>query len=266
MSTALDPLVAIPPEEVPLRDAPLVRVIAQLRFPELLRIEQRDFIVPFQEALRGTYPVLREDQAQEMQFNLRPPGVMMEKQRIIWRFSDVEGTWRVSLASDFLALETTRYTSRHDFLTRLRTMVEAVDRHLEPKLVDRVGIRYIDRITGNNVDDIAALVRQEVRGILGTAAATHASHSVSESMFHLPGARIIARWGHLPPQATIDPAAIEPAAQKSWILDLDMFSAAPAPFDTEHIINSVQHYAERIYTLFRWAVTDEFLRRYGGTP
>lgn len=266
MSNTLDPLVAPLPMEVPLREAPLVRVIAQLRFPEILRVEQRDFIAPFQEALRDTYPVLRQEQAQEMVLDLRTTGLVSEKQRVVWRFNDVEESWRVSLASDFLALETTKYTSRLDFLTRLRAMVEAVNKHLGPKLVDRLGIRYIDRITGSDVDNIAALVRPEVRGITGTTAAEHAAHALSESLFHLPEARVLARWGQLPPGATIDPAAIEPAQQKSWILDLDMFSAAPASFDVEHILANVRLYSERIYTIFRWAVTDAFLRRYGGTP
>ncbi|RKH49448.1 TIGR04255 family protein [Corallococcus sp. AB049A] len=266
MSNAWDPLVASPPKEVPLRDAPLVRVIAQLRFPEILRVEQRDFIAPFQEALRAIYPVLRQGQAQEMLFDLHTPGVLSEKQRIVWRFSDVEDNWRVSLASDFLALETTKYTSRLDFLARLRTTVDAVAVHLAPKLIDRIGVRYIDRIIGSDVDNIAKLVHPEVRGIIGSAVATHAAHTISESLFRLSDSQVLARWGQLPPGATIDPAAIEPAKEKSWILDLDMFSTAPLPFSTEQVLSNVQRYAERIYTLFRWAVTDDFLRRYGGTP
>ncbi len=35
-------------------------------------------------------------------------------------------------------------------------------------------------------------------------------------------------------------------------------------FDVEHVVTEAQRYAERIYTLFRWAVTEEFLSRYGG--
>ena len=66
MSADLDPFVAALPAEVPLKDAPLVRVIAQIRFPEILSIEQRDFVAPFQEAIRGTYSVLRQEQAQGM--------------------------------------------------------------------------------------------------------------------------------------------------------------------------------------------------------
>ncbi len=51
MTAIDDPLVAAPPAEVPLDDAPLVRVIAQIRFPEILAVEQRDAVAPFQAAL-----------------------------------------------------------------------------------------------------------------------------------------------------------------------------------------------------------------------
>ena len=62
MSAIDNPLEAPTPEEVPLNDAPLVRVIAQLRFPEILSVEQREFVAPFQEATRSRYPVLRQEQ------------------------------------------------------------------------------------------------------------------------------------------------------------------------------------------------------------
>jgi uncharacterized protein (TIGR04255 family) len=257
-----DPLVAPTPTEVPLENAPLVRVIAQVRFPTILAIEQRDFVVPFQEAIRSTYPVLRQEQAQGVLVS--PAGVTPVKPQTAWRFADVAGHWRVSLTPEFLAVETTKYTSRVDFLARLRTVVAALDEHAEPKLIDRLGIRYIDRITGAAVDDIANLVRPEVRGITGTPVASRAAHALAETMFELDDVRMVARWGLLPPGATVDPAAIEPASDKSWILDLDMFNANPIPFSVDRVVADAKRFAERIYTFFRWAVTDDFLRRYGG--
>jgi len=262
----VDPIVAPPPAEVPLGNAPLVRVIAQLRFPEILSVEQRDFVAPFQEAIRSTYPVLRQEQTQGVVFG--PAGVAPVKPQIAWRFSDPDGHWRVSLTPTFIALETTKYMSRSDFLGRLLTVTESLAEHFNPGQVDRLGVRYIDRITGAAVDEIATLVRPEVRGITGTIGAAHAAHALSETIFQLPdaGPRVLARWGVLPPGTTIDPAAVEPAQEQSWILDLDMFSTSPMPFDVERIIAEAQRYAERIYTIFRWAITDSFLKRYGGTP
>ncbi|MGE5362165.1 MAG: TIGR04255 family protein [Bacteroidales bacterium] len=264
MAAIEDPLEAPLPVEVPLRDSPLVRVIAQLRFPEILSVEQRDFVAPFQEATRGTYAVLRQEQTQGIL--LGPGGMAPVRPKVAWRFSDRSGHWRVSLASEFLALETTNYASRSDFFDRLKFLSDVLQRHIGPSQVDRLGVRYIDRITGDAVDQIASLVRPEVRGITGTVAARRAVHALSESMFELPEARVLARWGVLPPGATVDPAAIEPANEKSWILDLDMFSTSPMPFVVDDVVAEARRYSERIYTVFRWAVTDGFLVRYGGRP
>lgn len=264
MNATADPFVAPLPAEVPLTDAPLVRVIAQVRFPEILSVERRDFVAPFQDAIRSIYPVLRQEQMQGVLFG--PDGVAAAKQQTAWRFSDVEGNWRVSLTPEFLALETTKYLSRADFFGRLKLLVETLEERINPGQVDRLGVRYIDRITGDGVDDIAKLVRTEVRGIAGTAAATHVGHTLTETMFVQGDSSLVARWGCLPPGVSVDPSAIEPSQEKSWILDLDMFSTAPVPFVAERILAEAQRYAERIYTVFRWAVTDEFLMRYGGKP
>ena len=102
--------------------------------------------------------------------------------------------------------------------------------------------------------------------LVGTAMAQHASHALSESLFSVPtpNAQLLARWGLLPPSATVDPAAIEPLGEPSWILDLDMFQAGQRIFDPQEMVSDVRLFAERIYTFFRWAVTDDFLRFYGG--
>lgn len=257
-----DPLVSSPPAEVPLTNAPLVRVITQVRFPEILSIEQSDFVAPFQEAIRGVYGVLRKEQTQG--FIVGPGGPVPAKLQVAWRFIDSAGHWRVSLTPDFLALETTNYTNRSDFLGRFSLVAEALAEHVAPSQVDRLGVRYIDRITGADVDDLKKLVRAEVCGIAGTSAATHAVHSLSESVFELPEAGVTARWGRMPAGATVDPAALEPVNEKSWILDLDMYSTTPISFAVEELLARARSYSERIYTIFRWAVTDAFLLRFGG--
>lgn len=257
---AQSPLVASPPTEVPLKNAPLVRVLAQLRFPLIVAVDQRAFVAPFQEAVRAAYPVLRQEQTRGFAFT--SAGLVPAPSETVWRFSDVTGAWRISLAPEFIALETRAYVSRADFLSRFRAVVEALEEHIGPKLVDRLGVRYVDRIPAT--EDIAKLVRPEILGVAGTSLAGHVQHSVSETLFELDGARLLGRWGCLPPNATIDPAALEPSAEASWILDLDMFTAEPRPFDVEKVLGDAREFTERIYSVFRWAVTSEFLRKYGG--
>jgi uncharacterized protein (TIGR04255 family) len=260
----LDPLTASAPAEVPLPQAPLARVVAQISFPVITSLGKADFIAPFQEALRADYPVLRPEQT--ILFGL--PGLPGgdKSPQVIWRFSDVKRVWRLSLAPTFVALETTVYVSRADFLRRLDKVLTALAKHINPQLIDRIGVRYIDRIKGDVVNRLPELVRREVIGILAMHGAEHVQHSISESLFVIPKikANLAARWGRLPAGSTIDPSVLEPLNEPSWILDLDIFCAEPKPFSKESVIEDVRTYSERIYTFFRWAVTDEFLKLYGG--
>src|SRR3989442_3516938 len=95
------------PEELPLRNAPLVRVIAQVRFPVIASIDNRGFIASVQEALREAYPVLRPEMTQGFVVGFQV--VNPAPSQMIWRIRDVHGHWRVSLAAHVLALETTAY-------------------------------------------------------------------------------------------------------------------------------------------------------------
>lgn len=260
------PLRGPPPSEVPLSTPPLVRVIAQVRFPLVASVEKRDFMAPFQERIRAEYPILRPEESRSVV--LGQQGVIETRANTVWRFHDAGDAWRVTLAPDFLALETSRYTSRDEFLDRLKRVLEALVAHVDPKVMDRLGVRYIDRVAGDNLSDLHQLVRPEVCGVLSTPLASHVLHSISEALFVLPdnAGQVMTRWGLVPAHGTVDPAAVEAIDEPSWLLDVDAFQAETRELDVEAAVQQARGFAERIYSVFRWAVTDEFLRRYGGQP
>jgi uncharacterized protein (TIGR04255 family) len=124
----------------------------------------------------------------------------------------------------------------------------------------------VDRLVEPELGDVAKLVRPEILGLDGTRAAQHVELSMTQTRFTLSDANITARWGRLPANGTHDPNTVEPINQPSWMLDLDMFTREQTVFDVDALVSKCRSFAERIYTIFRWTVTDEFLRRYGGDP
>ncbi len=261
--TDVNPLIAKPPLEVPLDNAPLVRVIAQVRFPPILSIEQQAFVGSFQEAIRAEYPTLEPVKTQSLVLNTDGASVTPTLQTT-WCFWNADRTWRISLASNSVSIETTKYTSRTDFLARLKDLLVKLHSNFHLSQIDRVGLRYIDRVAGQNLEDISLLIRPEMAGIIGSDLQKYVHQVLHESLFLLPEAQISARWGVMPANATFDPYAIEPIPERSWILDLDISAATTQLFSVEALMQQAQNFTERIYTFFRWAVTDEFLRRYGG--
>lgn len=259
-----NPLTALPPKEVPLKDAPLIRVIAQVRFPSILSIEKKDFVGSFQEAIREKYPILQPEQTQTFVFG--PQTAVQPTLQLTWRFIDTATSWRVSLASDFMALETTAYSSRRDFLERLENVLIALDKSFNPQIIERFGLRYIDRLIGQDLQNISSFVKPEIAGMMAAEFREYIHQTINESLFVIPGKdeKLLARWGLMPGGVTFDPDAIEPIAEPSWILDLDMSLSKNREFSIQALMSEGQCFAQRIYTFFRWAVEDDFLRHFGG--
>ena len=188
------------------------------------------------------------------------------RQETIWRLQDAAQSWRVSLAPTFVALETPRYTSRQDFLRRFTAIVEALEVTLKPQLTQRVGLRYISRIEREALHLLPNLLQPEFVGAVATPFGKAAQHLLTEAMIETDEAMLLARWGKLPPGATADPQAIEPIGTESWIHDLDLFKELSVPFVSAELITMLEALAKRQYAVFRFMVTDDYLRHYGGTP
>jgi uncharacterized protein (TIGR04255 family) len=254
-----------PVKEVPLRNAPIVSVIAQVRFPAVMSIQpDSSFVAPFQEALRKDYPILRQER--QLQILIGPSGALPQDGGMILRFEQQDpNAWQVTLAPTFVSLSARRYTRRSDFLSRLTVVLHALEGWLDPKVCDRVGVRYIDRLTGEQLGRLPQLLRPEVLGI--SAARTDGNvevvHTLADAIFRLDDAsELRSRWGLLPTGATYDPG-IEPVSETSWLLDFDHYTAQPQDFDLAAISGKVAVFCDRIYRFFRWSVTDEFLDAFG---
>jgi uncharacterized protein (TIGR04255 family) len=264
MTTLPPPLGGEPPAEVPLAQAPLVRVVAQIRFPPILAIGTPDRVADFQEAIRDAYPILREERVAQLMFPA-PGGVPSVGGALIWRFHDQEPRWRwrASLAVDYLALETRDYASRKDFLSRLRVVVSALEKSFNPREAQRAGVRYIDRLAGDGYDRVTDFFRPAVLGITQTELRPAAKQIVMQAVLDTEEGQILARWGQLPANVTVEPD-IDTVDTPSWVLDLDMFTPSPQQFETEELLAKAERFAERIYSVFRWMVNDDFLRFHGG--
>jgi uncharacterized protein (TIGR04255 family) len=254
--------------EVPLANAPLVSVIAQVRFPPVMKIEaDGGFVATFQEAIRKEYPILRPERQLGVMIG-GPGGVQPQDAGTVWRFETKDpDAWQVTLAPTFVSLSARRYTSRSDLLTRLRVVLHALQAWLNPDVSDRIGVRYVDRISGDHLARLGKLVRPEILGVAGNEAALgniEVVHALSDSLFRLDeSTELRGRWGTLPAKATYDPG-IEPSHERSWVLDLDHYTSKPEDFDVATIYGKIADFCDRIYTFFRWVVTDDFLTEFGG--
>lgn len=182
-----------------------------------------------------------------------------------WRFADAAPAfqWRVTLSQDFIALETHAYESRQNFMERLETVLQALERTLGPTHMMRFGIRYIDQLKGDSMSRITDLLCKEILGVVPFAG-PEARQVKTELVAPAEPGELLARWGKLPANITIDPNLLPPISEDSWLIDLDVSRAEQVAFETKAIVETARSAAERVYAVFRWMVTDEFLSTFGG--
>jgi uncharacterized protein (TIGR04255 family) len=261
------PLEGPPPSEIPLPRAPLVSVIAQVRFALHLPIRIPERVAVFQEAIGDYYPHLVSQNVPTVTVNVTAAGVSTQSGNEVvvhWRFSDQSHQWQVTLTPEFITLETRAYKSREDFLERFEGILKALEDTLAPKVVTRFGMRYIDQVKGEQLSEIGKLLRGEVIGVAGSLGGADARHLLTE--LHVPAepGDLLARWGKLQANMTIDPNLVPPIPEDSWLLDLDVSKTQELPFDTAYLSATARSAANRVYAVFRWMVTKKFLQAYGG--
>ncbi len=251
-------------QEIPLDPSPLIRVISQVRFPSIVSIEKPSFIAAFQEELRQQFPILESQEQTVVNLSTSPDNVE-RKISTVWRFFDNSQKWRITLTQDFLALETINYTSRSDFKAKLSFVLQALSDHIKPSACLRIGTRYIDLVKGEEFKNIENLIQPNILGIYQTPIKEHMISSLRHSIFEIEeNIHLASRWGVLPKGQTYDPGSIDPLEETGWILDIDVFDAHKQDFACSEILSGFDLLATYAHKFFRWVVTEEFLKSYGG--
>jgi len=245
--------------------APLVNVLAQIRYPKVPLFSTEEGAGAVHERLGERYPIVRQGPA--IALAITPSGVVQQvSQSPLWRLQDRNGAWTVTLSDEFISVETRAYISREDFCSRLDEAVGAISDIGEPVIYDRVGVRYINQLTAEAADRIRELVRPEVHGALSVPLPEHAelTLTLTEALFRsVNHHQLRARWGSLPENVAVDPA-VPPVATRSWILDLDSFTEASGDFSPIVLGELARNLADQAYRFFRWAVTPAFDELFGG--
>lgn len=129
--------------------SPIVEVICQLRFPEILSISAQP-PVEFQEAIRSEYPQFQRRMDTPAPRIAGAPGhFSLENQpsTINYQFVSADGIWRINLTGKFISLTCTKYTCWEDFAARLDKPLAAFIRIYKPAYFERIGLRYLNVIS-----------------------------------------------------------------------------------------------------------------------
>ncbi len=148
--------------------APLESVVCQVRYSPVLALLDQAGVAGFQEALRSRYP----DLGQEAQATvaLTPQGGSVQTSAPNRRLTSSDGFWRVSIAADFVALETTEAHgySFQGFWDRFAEVLLTLDRTVRVVSSRRIGFRKVNIFSHpdvTSVKDWSGWLRSELLGL-----------------------------------------------------------------------------------------------------
>ena len=251
------------PDRTPLARSPLQLVVCQVRFEETLAVSDPKLILAIHERLggrAGRYPKLEAVKGSRLDVQINVAGASLlpsEAPFSGWRLSSEDG-WTVSVMPDHYALETTRYTTWDgDFRPRFAELTDAVRSEIGPATEQRLGLRYIDRVSFPPVETAAGwrgYIADEFLGpvlheVLGAAVKTTQQQVVLDFG---AGVQCLLRHGFLADQ--------NQEGRLTYLLDFDVFRGVLQQFDADGIKAAADQFNELSLQLFQQATTPELRR------
>lgn len=249
--------------EIPLASAPLKRVLCQISFPLTPELVSAECEAKVAQLLVERYPLREEVRGMALASLAQQPTT-----EVLRIFKSLDDSWQVTLAQNFVAVETSSYDSRRDFVRRVREVVDAVSEVRPPPVSVRIGVRYTDQTDRPSPQEFDDWLNPALTGVIGSLKAEGVQLAEQSVQFVLANpesqATVKARSMVLPSNIQFDPE-ISPEPKETWVLDLDSVTAKKDVWDANSICSWVEQLAENAYKVFYWVVTPEFRTKFGGT-
>ena len=247
-------------EDVILERAPLTEVIAQVRFPPVLRIAE-ETPASFQEAIRTRLPHFSQEQELSVQLPTKVekgkyPAVQVQQTNPVYRFQSPDTKTTATLAVDFYALSTKAYQHWEDFWALIQLVNGAVQDVYSPNHAMRVGLRYINQITLRDtplgsVDELRDLANPALVELFQQPPWNAPIEMLNRLLLQgdQDEDRLMLRFG------------LKTQGESLLLLDFDYFQEGQIPFEGLEAFYRRAH--DIIYRAFRWSVKERALSIFG---
>jgi uncharacterized protein (TIGR04255 family) len=235
-----------------LERAPLALAVCQIKYETTLSVSDGHTARALQDALGGRERYGKVEQVSGIALNVSlasnaSPAIQSSQGLGGWRFTSLDGEWTVSVLPDFAGIETTRYdTWSAGFGERLEQLAAAVAKVISPAFEQRLGLRYINRLSDLPIarpSDWGRYLSAELAGPLlhpvfgGAITASQQILSLSLNA----SADITATLRH---------GTVEAPEGVSYLLDIDVSRQTSREFDPQTIAmdaNQFRGYAVRLF-------------------
>lgn len=184
--------------------------VIELRYPTYLRLNEKEPI-EISESIRGRFPIY--EQNSEMQ--LTPLGTT--EPRRVYRFATRQQDPFVEISASKLVLITRKYRSFEDFSSHIEYLIENVISHLDTTFFTRIGLRYINKVSGmqQGGTDILDWINKKLITLVADGDMGVVSNMKNELTGQFDGGSYTFRYGLSP----LSPSSKE----RSFLLDWDYY-------------------------------------------
>lgn len=256
--------------------APLVQALVQVNFPIVPRLQTLEGAAEVQAALGGRFPYLSQTVVQQVALMVGPvgPAAPQTAQSLVHELTADDG-WTLTLAMSSATLSVgQQYAGIDDFASRFSDVCAALATAGEVLRCDRLGVRYLDIVDVQGAQDWEDWFRPEVVGVASPRLSelTLVSSLTETRLRRDPDGPLealqspvegILRHGVVPGGSLlvgVPPRSVEHLA---FVFDMDLFIAAPQPFDPDSLPEQLRALHADIEKVFHWAVTDHGKDRFG---
>lgn len=244
------------PRREVLSRSPLSLVVCQVRHERDASVSETDLALKVHEVVQDDYPVLEDQSTQELTITAGSSGVQSTPAQVLtgWRMRTKDQSWTAVLMPDFFSIETTRFSDWDDFRRRLNSFSRAVEEIYRPALEERVGLRFIDRMTHPEVARPRTWQGRIAPSFLGLIGDEKFADTVTgtQQVVQLDsdeGVGAIVRYGCVQEQT--------PSAQTVFLLDTDCYVQRGRAFSSDELLLVTETLHTLALQIFQAAITDE---------
>jgi uncharacterized protein (TIGR04255 family) len=257
-----------------LKKTPLVLAVCQVNFATKINATSQEVAGAFQEIIDPRYPISSQIEIAGFAFSAtsgQSPEAHNLTPRTNWQFADSEHDWLVTLSNDSISLECRSYQHFGDFLERFSEILDATLSTVRPRIMSRVGLRYINEIRVESAAEVTRAIRAELLGALAVAPFSIAtSRAIHTMQLHAEGdVQVNLNHGFLPAGTTIQPRDGEiPQEGPFYLIDLDVYhdfsQRSQVAMQSEVILDRVEVFHDTLSRIFWWSITEEFVNKSKG--
>lgn len=258
------PLGGLPPADPAMpAKAPLEVAIIEVRFTAAgAEVSPTDAATLRDALIEGTgrdFPAIQPAFQQQVQIDFGAQGVSrVNEQSKGWQIAATNGTSLVTLMPDTVILQVSEYERWSTSMkTPLSILLESLEHLVEPSLVHRIGLRYIDRFHDDACNSVSSWQGKIDEALLGPVL-----NKVFGDMVHGAQQQIEIRLDdHHGALLRHGPVCDDASKSVHYLLDTDVFRHSTFEFDAAEVLNSAERLNRTALSLFQAAMTNDYLRQ-----